>query len=158
MLGAAVASQYGIERELGGGGMSRVFVAEEPALGRRVAIKVLPPELAEGITADRFRREIQLAAQLQRPPIVPLLTSERAGCGGGAGVRHGRGVAHRDIKPENILLSCGHARVRDFGVAKALREATPRRGGTTAGVYALGLVLYEMLCGHPPFEGTSPTI
>ena len=59
----------------GGGGMSRVFVAHETALGRKVVIKVLLPELAAGVSVDRFRREIQLAAQLQHPHIVPLLSA-----------------------------------------------------------------------------------
>jgi serine/threonine protein kinase/Tol biopolymer transport system component len=68
VLGAA----YRIERELGGAGMSRVFVATETELDRQVVIKVLPPDLAAGINTDRFRREIQLAARLQHPHIVPL--------------------------------------------------------------------------------------
>jgi serine/threonine-protein kinase len=72
-LQSAVGSTYRIERELGGGGMSRVFLAEEPALGRRVVIKVLPPEMAAGVNRDRFQREIQLAARLQHPHIVQLL-------------------------------------------------------------------------------------
>jgi len=55
--------------------MSRVFVATEVALGRQVVVKVLLPELAAGVSVDRFRREIQLAAQLQHPHIVPLLTA-----------------------------------------------------------------------------------
>jgi len=66
---------YHLERELGGGGMSRVFVATERALGREVVIKLLSPELAEGLNVDRFRREIQLAARLQHPHIVPLLAA-----------------------------------------------------------------------------------
>ena len=61
---------YLIERELTGGGMSRVFVAREHSLGREVVIKVLPPELAAGINRERFRREIQLAARLSHPYIV----------------------------------------------------------------------------------------
>ena len=64
---------YTLEGELGGGGMSRVFVAEETALHRRVVVKVLPPELAGLVAVDRFKREIALAAQLQHPHIVPLL-------------------------------------------------------------------------------------
>jgi serine/threonine-protein kinase len=74
-LQAALGSAYRVERELGGGGMSRVFVATETALGRRVVIKLLSPELGAGISADRFRREIQLAARLQHPHIVPLLAA-----------------------------------------------------------------------------------
>ena len=64
-----------LEQELGGGGMSRVFVANEAALGRKVVVKVLPPEMAAAVSIDRFRREIQLAAQLQHPHIVPLLSA-----------------------------------------------------------------------------------
>lgn len=71
-LRAALGDAYAIERELTGSGMSRVFVATERALDRKVVIKVLPPELAAGVNRDRFRREIQLAAQLQHPHIVPL--------------------------------------------------------------------------------------
>jgi len=74
-LQQALATSYRLERELGGGGMSRVFVAEETALGRQVVIKVLPPEYAAMLSADRFRREIQLASRLQHPHIVPLLTA-----------------------------------------------------------------------------------
>jgi TolB-like protein/Flp pilus assembly protein TadD len=78
-LQAELGERYRIEQELGGGGMSRVFVAEEIELGRRVVVKVLPPELAAGVNAERFRREIQLAAQLQHPHIVPLLQAGRQG-------------------------------------------------------------------------------
>jgi eukaryotic-like serine/threonine-protein kinase len=70
---------YRIERELGGGGMSRVFLAEETALGRRVVIKLFPPELAAVLSPDRFEREVRVAAALQHPHIVPLLASGRAG-------------------------------------------------------------------------------
>ncbi len=70
---------YRIERELGGGGMSRVFHATEVALGRPVAVKVLPPELSQGVSQERFRREIQMAASLQHPHIVPLLAAGEAG-------------------------------------------------------------------------------
>ena len=66
---------YSFERELQGGAMSRVFVAMDRQLGREVVLKVLPPEIAAELSADRFRREIQLAAKLQHPHIVPLLSS-----------------------------------------------------------------------------------
>jgi serine/threonine-protein kinase len=58
---------YTLEHELGGGGMSRVFVAEDTALGRKVVIKILPPELAAAVNLERFKREIQLAAKLSTP-------------------------------------------------------------------------------------------
>ena len=74
-LERTVSASYDIERELSGGGMSRVFLATERALGRRVVIKVLPPDLAAGVNMERFRREIQLAAQLHHPHIVPLLST-----------------------------------------------------------------------------------
>ena len=66
---------YIFERELGGGGMSRVFLAEEVQLGRRVVVKVLNPELAEGLSAERFGREVRLAARLQHPNVVPVLAA-----------------------------------------------------------------------------------
>lgn len=78
-LQAALGSSYHVERELGGGGMSRVFVALEPKLGRHVVVKVLPPDMAAAVNVDRFQREIRLAASLQHPLIVPLLTAESSG-------------------------------------------------------------------------------
>ncbi len=74
-LQRALDADFLLERELGGAGMSRVFVATERALQRRVVIKVLPPELAASVNVERFRREIQLAAQLQHPHIVPVLAA-----------------------------------------------------------------------------------
>src|SRR4051812_20597395 len=218
---------YSIERELGGGGMSRVFVAEEASLGRKVVIKVLPPEMAAYVSTERFKREIALAAQLQQANIVPLLSAgdadglpyytmpyvdgeslrarlSREGempVGEAVGIlkevaralayAHQRGVVHRDIKPDNILLSGGSAMVTDFGVAKAVyaaRTLTPEQAeavndptaltslgmaiGTPAymapeqalgdpqtdhraDLYAFGVMAYEMLSGHPPFQGRS---
>ena len=78
-LQAALGEGYRLEKELGGGGMSRVFVALELGLARRVVVKVLAPELAASVNVDRFRRETQLAASLQHPHIVPLLTAGAAG-------------------------------------------------------------------------------
>ncbi len=74
-LQRTLGSNYTLERELGGGGMSRVFLAEELSLGRKVVVKVLPPELAATVNVERFRREIQLAAKLQHPHIVPVLAA-----------------------------------------------------------------------------------
>ncbi|MEO5568021.1 MAG: protein kinase, partial [Gemmatimonadaceae bacterium] len=77
-LKAALADRYIIERELGGGGMSRVFMARETGLGRAVVIKVLPEETGAAVSIDRFKREIQVAAQLQQANIVPLLAAGQA--------------------------------------------------------------------------------
>jgi serine/threonine-protein kinase len=74
-LQAALGSGYSVERELGGGGMSRVFLAEDQRLGRHVVVKVLSPELAADVSADRFEREIRVAAKLQDPRIVPVLSA-----------------------------------------------------------------------------------
>jgi serine/threonine protein kinase len=74
-LQRTLAGSYTIERELGGGGMSSVFVAEETALGRRVVSKILPPELGHAVSSERFRQEIRFAARLTHPHIVPLLAA-----------------------------------------------------------------------------------
>jgi eukaryotic-like serine/threonine-protein kinase len=213
-LAAALADRYVLERELGAGGMATVYLAEDVRHRRKVAVKVLRPELAASMGPDRFLREIEIAAQLQHPHILPLLDSGDAGgflfyvmpFVQGESLRdrlvrerelpvhdalriitevadalahaHERGVVHRDIKPENILLSGRHALVADFGVAKAVSEASGRLKLTSVGValgtptymapeqasadpgldhrvdiYALGVVAYELLAGRPPFTG-----
>ena len=74
-LQATLGRAYTLEHELGGGGMSRVFVAEEAALRRKVVVKVLPYELTAGVNVERFNREILVAAKLQHPHIVPVLSA-----------------------------------------------------------------------------------
>ena len=209
-LGAA----YTLERELGGGGMSRVFVAEDAALGRKVVVKVLPAEMSGGVNIERFKREIAVAARLQHPHIVPLLSagdmnglpyftmplvrgeslrarlSSRGELPIIEAVRilrevasalafaHSQGVVHRDVKPENVLMSGDAAMVTDFGVAKALSDATGAHALTSVGValgtpaymapeqvaadpgvdhradvYAWGVLAYELLAGATPFAG-----
>ncbi|QJR37909.1 serine/threonine-protein kinase [Gemmatimonas groenlandica] len=74
-LQQALGTSHTIDRELGGGGMSRVFVATEHAFGRSVVVKVLPSDAAAQVSLERFTREIQVAARLQHPHIVPLLSA-----------------------------------------------------------------------------------
>src|SRR5215218_8099449 len=77
-LRLALGDAYTIERELGGGGMSHVFLATERRLDRQVVIKLLPPDVAGGVSLDRFHREIQLVARLQNPHIVPVIAAGEA--------------------------------------------------------------------------------
>ena len=197
--------------------MATVYLAEDLKHHRRVAIKVLRPELAATLGAERFSREIEVAARLQHPHILGVLDSgdadgffyyvmpyvegetlrDRLARSGelpvseavrllsevaeALSVAHRAGVVHRDIKPENVLLSGRHAMVMDFGVAKAVTEATGEHNLTSVGValgtpsymapeqasadpqmdarvdiYAVGVMGYEMLTGHTPFPGLNP--
>ena len=78
-LQSTLGTAFSISRELGGGGMSRVFVARDEALGRDVVVKVIAPENAEGLSAERFAREVKLAARLQQANIVPVLSAGTSG-------------------------------------------------------------------------------
>src|SRR5438034_173635 len=173
----ALAGRYRVERELGAGGMATVYLAFDVKHHRKVAVKVLRPELAAALGGDRFTREIETAAQFQHPHVLPLLDSGEAGSflyyvmpyvedeslrdrlarhgelpihdavkilieiTDALAYAHAHGVVHRDIKPDNVLLSGRHALLMDFGVAKALSEATGRQQLTTAGI-ALGTPAY----------------
>jgi len=212
-LPAQLAERYRITRELGRGGMATVYLAHDVRHDRKVALKVMHPELAAIVGVDRFLQEIKTTANLQHPHILPLFDSGSVGgrvfyvmpLVEGESLRdrlkrekqlpvdealrlareiadamahaHARDVIHRDIKPENILLQDGHALVADFGIARAAARSggnrltgtgmslgTPeymspeqvtgaRQLGPACDVYALGVVLYEMLAGEPPFTG-----
>jgi len=78
-LSRSMGNGFRLDRELGGGGMSRVFLAEDRELGRLIVVKVLPPELTTAISIERFRREIVIAAGLQHPNIVPVLSAAQSG-------------------------------------------------------------------------------
>src|SRR6185369_10735649 len=78
-LQGSLAERYHIEKEVGRGGMATVFLAQDLRHGRPVALKVLHPELALSLGSERFLREIQIAARLQHPHIVPLYDSGQAG-------------------------------------------------------------------------------
>ena len=223
-LEEALRSRYTVERELGRGGMATVYLAQDLRHERSVALKVLHVELIPAHGAERFQREIRVAARLQHPHILTVLDSGELADGqlwytmpyvDGESLRdrlrreaplpleealriarevadglqhaHGHGVIHRDVKPENILLAAGHALIADFGIARALADTAPQpapardgsltQTGTVIGspvymspeqasgdraldgrvdLYALAVVLYEMLAGRPPFTGTSP--
>jgi TolB-like protein/Tfp pilus assembly protein PilF/tRNA A-37 threonylcarbamoyl transferase component Bud32 len=125
-LEANLGASYTIEGELGGGGMARVFVATERALGRRVVIKVLSPELAAEVSAKRFEREIRLAASLQQANIVPVLSAGETN-----GVPHytmpfveGRSLRDRLLADGRLPIGEAISILRD--VARALAYAHER--------------------------------
>ena len=77
-LTSALADRYGVERQLGEGGMATVYLARDVRHDRKVALKVLEPEVAAAIGAERFLREIKTTANLQHPHILPLFDSGEA--------------------------------------------------------------------------------
>ncbi len=206
MAGRAV-GRFQIIDEIGRGGMGIVWRADDPVLGRRVAIKFLPPQLARSSDArDQFVREARAASALDHPGVatiydfgefegkffialrlvegdtvarrldsgpLPASVALRVAIDVARALEHAheRRVLHRDVSTNNIIVTPdGHGVLLDFGLAAsigAVREAT-RRGGTpnyvapevVAGgtpdeksdVFALGVVLYEMLTGRNPFS------
>jgi tetratricopeptide (TPR) repeat protein len=74
-LQAALGDAYHLDRELARGGMSRLFLATEASLNRQVVVKVLPPEIVSEVSTERFKQEIELAAHLQHPNILPVLAA-----------------------------------------------------------------------------------
>jgi hypothetical protein len=191
----------------GEGGMADVYKAEDLALDRIVALKVLRTGYDAG---DAFQREARAAAKLPHPNIVTIydvgqdgdvryIVMEyaegqalrdmlhtapplRAGqaldimiqvCDA-VGFAHEKGIIHCDVKPQNVLVQAdGKVKVTDFGIARAFTTGTSEQRGKLWGtpyyappelisgqpltpasdVYAIGVMLYEMLCGRRPFEG-----
>lgn len=213
-LAGQILGGYYLEEEVGRGAMGVVYRAKQLALGREVAIKVLPQGLARDASyVARFTREAQIIAGLNHPNIVqiydagqqqkllyfamefvqgptlasllnldgaiaPYFAVEYAAQIADAldAAYRERNVIHRDIKPENLMLNrWGKIKVMDFGLARApgLQVITVARtlvgsiyysspeqiwGYTLdnrSDIYALGVVLYEMVCGRRPFTGRS---
>ena len=215
-LQAALGDAYTVEGRLGAGGFAVVFLVRDVHLKRKLAVKVLSPDvIASHSVLERFRREAETIAQLSHPHIVPLhfigqkddlvyLVMEAVE-GGSLADRlqrekrlpiddaarifsevasalahaHKRGVVHRDIKPQNVLLDAesGRALVTDFGIARTAEGGSLTATGMVVGtpaylspeqvtgepsdhradIYALGVMMYEMVAGEPPFTGATPT-
>ena len=125
-LQSSLGAAYTFDRELGGGGMARVFLAHERGLGRPVVIKLLNPELAEGINADRFEREIKLAASLQQANIVPLLSAGRAARYAYYTMPFVEGLSLRDRLTRDSVVPIGEGISLLKDVARALAYAHER--------------------------------
>jgi serine/threonine-protein kinase len=207
--------EYLVKRLVGEGGMGKVYEAEERLSKRRVALKVLRPELARNEEGRRlFLNEMQILAHLEHPSIVRSLASMEVDgqlvmaleflegrtlraelnerrkipwheavtivtkIAEALAAAHAQEppIVHRDLKPENVMLLQGAAlKVMDFGIAKVLAAAhatntqsigtlqymSPEQIDAQAidarsDLYSLGLILYEMVSGSPPFHSASP--
>jgi eukaryotic-like serine/threonine-protein kinase len=209
--GRVLGGRYRLVQPIARGGMATVWLADDPVLSRKVAVKILKADLAaDEATRARFRHEAISAARLSHPCIVSTYdTGDDDGTAyivmelvegptlrqlvqdtGGLPVRdvvklgtqvadaldaaHRAGLVHRDVKPANVLVPPrGPVKVTDFGIAKAAGIDDLTKTGTVMGtarylapeqvsgkptdartdVYALGLLLFECLTGHPPFGG-----
>jgi len=207
--------EYLVKRLIGEGGMGKVYEAEERLSKRRVALKILRPELGRSEKGrELFLNEMTILAHFDHPNIVRCLSCseidgelvmalellegetlrDRLGSvvqlswsaavdvvvqvAAALEVTHGQdpAIIHRDLKPENLMLVEGdEIKVMDFGIATAMhamRKSTTHSVGTLqymspeqidaakvdarSDLYCLGLIFYEMLVGHPPFESESP--
>ena len=123
---SAVGPRYTLTRELGGGGMSRVFLARESDLNRDVVVKLLKANVAEGISAERFAREIQLVASLQQANIVPLLSAGDANGTPYFTMPYVQGESLRGHLSQGLTLSIAECVSILRDVARALRYAHAR--------------------------------
>ena len=201
---------YRLLDPLGGGGMGVVVRAEDTRLGRTVALKLLPLELArDPIAKARFFQETRAASALEHPNICTVYDAGETDdgrlwlampCYDGETLRsrlargplpvdeavdvarqiarglakaHKQGIVHRDIKPANLMLTGDVVKILDFGIAKLAGDVGITRTGEAIGtpgymapeqalgravdhradLWALGVVLYEMLAGRRPFPG-----
>lgn len=221
--GGLVQGRFRIVRRVGAGGMGEVYLAEDRQLGRKVALKLLPPPFtADADRTRRFEQEACAASALNHPNIIIIYDIVRDGSTHFivaefiegvslrqymAGARmvvlealdvaiqvadalsavHDINVAHRDVKPENIMLRPdGRVKILDFGLAKLTKaqpggvdlqgtrmtlvttmpgvvlgtpgymspeQACGERVDWRTDIFSFGVVLYEMLAGHLPFEG-----
>ena len=210
LVPGATLGPYTIRARLGAGGMGVVYTAQDQRLDRRVAIKVLPPDLTRDDTAKRrFLLEAKAASALDHPNICniheinetddgqlylvmayyegetlkqriergPLAIEEAVDIatqvGQGLAKAHAAGIAHRDIKPANLMVTAdGTVKILDFGLVKVAGAEGVTQTGTTVGtvaymspeqargeavdhrtdIWSLGVVLYEMVAGRPPFQ------
>ncbi len=117
-LEAALTDRYRIERELGQGGMATVYLAQDLRHNRKVAIKVLKPELAAVLGAERFLREIEVTARLQHPHILPLFDS--GSVEGQGSMVEGHAL---DARPSTVLYY-----VMPYIAGESLRDKLAREG------------------------------
>jgi len=150
LLSAALADRYRVERPLGEGGMATVYLAQDLRHSREVALKVLKPELAEAVGAQRFLKEIQVTAKLQHPHILPLYDSGNAGGALFYVMPLVRGETLRERLTRDGQLSIGTIQYMSPEQAAGERDIDAR-----SDIYSLGAVAYEMLVGEPPVTGAT---